>query len=548
MKNFLCSLALILPTLLASSCGAEGPDAPVVLGITPTGGCAPVAEICGDGLDQDCDGSDVACTGSDADNDGFLAGADCDDNNKNVYPGISVACEAPPCGQGTRSCQSDGTFSSCSCTPTCEANGGGSCYYVSATSGALGNPGTWASPWKTIQNFVSYYESGHAPANHVRPGPGDVVYFMSGVYSHTYDYNGQRRALFLRGIHGTPSAPIVVKAYPGQQAIIEPDQHAEGIYILQSSNIILEGFEVRKAWQSGVRVEESSNVEARNLWIHDTDGIDSDNVAGFHSLDVENLELHHSLLHDNYDHTNDDTGGMKTENSRNMVLFRGGDARIHHNTFYQSPPLNDPKTGGCITYKHAANQMGSVFEVAYNTFRNCWFTAVGSGTSGTRIHHNLIINSDPIVFRNNGGTTRLADNIVEYNTIVGGTGLSYEPTNEFFPIGDMIFRNNIVVDSGTYGQERGMVTVHPYGSDELYDQSVGKMSINSNCYYNESNEPRWSLFADNDNASMDKGGIYNISEWRALGFDTSSQVVNPQLSSTYIPQEPGCQGYGAYPQ
>ncbi|WP_458777307.1 PilC/PilY family type IV pilus protein [Desulforhopalus sp. 52FAK] len=48
-------------------------------------------EICGDGLDQDCNGSDATCA-DDNDFDGFVDTDDCDDNDPTVYPGASEIC------------------------------------------------------------------------------------------------------------------------------------------------------------------------------------------------------------------------------------------------------------------------------------------------------------------------------------------------------------------------------------------------------------------------------------------------------------------------
>ncbi len=47
-------------------------------------------EICGDGVDQDCNGADAPCTGDDNDNDGDGYSpnqGDCNDNNNTIYPG-----------------------------------------------------------------------------------------------------------------------------------------------------------------------------------------------------------------------------------------------------------------------------------------------------------------------------------------------------------------------------------------------------------------------------------------------------------------------------
>jgi hypothetical protein len=44
-------------------------------------------EICGDGLDQDCDGEDLVCPPLDNDGDGYSVDEDCDDNNAAINPG-----------------------------------------------------------------------------------------------------------------------------------------------------------------------------------------------------------------------------------------------------------------------------------------------------------------------------------------------------------------------------------------------------------------------------------------------------------------------------
>src|SRR6056297_2120844 len=51
-------------------------------------------EICGDGIDQDCDGSDLTCPENvDDDGDGYTENeGDCDDNDASIYPGATEIC------------------------------------------------------------------------------------------------------------------------------------------------------------------------------------------------------------------------------------------------------------------------------------------------------------------------------------------------------------------------------------------------------------------------------------------------------------------------
>lgn len=60
-------------------------------GIAP---CLPETEMCGDEIDQDCDGSDLDCDDSDDDGDGYTENdGDCDDENASVNPGALEVCD-----------------------------------------------------------------------------------------------------------------------------------------------------------------------------------------------------------------------------------------------------------------------------------------------------------------------------------------------------------------------------------------------------------------------------------------------------------------------
>lgn len=547
MKHLLAlfvASAIVLTSMLVQSSAAQLPDAPIVLD-NGSGGCTPTTEICGDGIDQDCNGSDARCPGTDGDWDGVAQGVDCDDNNRHIYPGVYVSCSAT-CGQGTKLCQSSGSYSTCSCTPLCEAKGSGRCYYVSKLTGSDTNSGTFDKPLKTYLRF----NPGNPAGSQISLQAGDVVYLMSGLYTENYSYENVQTAIYLNGRRGTSSTPIVVKAYPGAHPVISPSVNAYGVYLINDQYVTFDGIEIAGTYGAGVIIYESSYIEMRNMWVHDTDGLDNNNVAGFYINTVDHFTLDHSLVHDNYDRTNEDTGGEKTENSRNIVLFEGGNAKLSYNVVFQTPPITASKTGGCITYKHGQQVAGGTFEVDHTVLWNCFFHSIGTSTYNGNFHHNLILNSDQIHLKNLGGTTNIKDNVFQFNTIVGGRGLAYLPsqagTGNF---GLLTFKKNLVVDNGSYNSDiGGIIAIDPYGTDDFYSSVVSgnMLSFSSNCYYNPNQTAMFGLFSYNYGTNMSAGGLYDFATWRSKGYDSGSSVTNPQLDSNFVPQASTCSAFGRY--
>jgi len=393
----------------------------------PSGSCQPSEEICGDFVDQDCNGEDLLCSGSDKDLDGFPVGEDCDDTNRFVYPGISVRCEASGgASSGVKTCGSGGSFGACSSQPLCEAKGGGRCYYISKLTGSDSNPGTFDKPFRSYLNLVTYYDHRERPAGWKELAAGDVVYFMSGTYKDNYTYDRHRRAIFFRNVHGTASAPIVLKAYPGAHPILSSTDRVPAMFFFQSSHITVEGFEITGSFERGINTDEVSSLTIRNNRIHGIDGVDNDNLAGVYLARADNTLVTHNLIYDNYDRTNQDTAGRSTENSRNLVLFLGWDNRVSYNVIFNSVPITAEKSGGCVGYKHSAIQPGhpnQIFEFDHNILRNCKHSSISSGSFRSRVHHNLIVDSSLARFKDLGGPTINQDNIFEFNTLRNYAGL-----------------------------------------------------------------------------------------------------------------------------
>ncbi len=544
-------LKIILP-ILASSPIISFALPPLVFKAAD-GRCTPVAEICGDAIDQDCDGTDLLCPGSDKDLDGFSDPQDCDPSDRRIYPGVSVACTVGSTS-GTKTCQTSGQYNGCSTAPLCEATGSGKCYYISAAAGLDSNPGTFASPWKTFLNITSYYRDSEKPSGFKTLSPGDVVYFLPGVYRESYFFENAMSGFQIRNVAGTPANKVTVKAYPGSRVTISPKERVVGFKIYNSKNVLIEGLELAQGYGAGLRIEDGSEfIEGRNLWIHDTDGIDNYNVAGVYSVRSKEININHSFIHDNYDRTCEDTGGQRTENSRNLVFFDGGNMRVNYNIIFQTPPVTAPKTGSCVVYKHGQDLVGGVFEVGHNIMKNCYFTGIGTATYGGWFHHNLIVDSEnSISIRNHGVPTGLSGNVAEFNTIVNSIGLEFTPsqaTEVGSTFGVNTFRKNIVVDSRSYNSDSGgIIKVDPYGNDITYLAVTNNMffRVSDNCYFNSNGSTMFGYFSSNHAPSVSLGGLYNFSSWQGLGFDSGSSVVNPNFTSTYLPQASQCLNKGIF--
>lgn len=84
-----------------SSSGSDSGSGPVDLGVLPDG-CVPMIEICGDHMDQNCDGRDTSC--GDTDMDGIqacragddLTMCDCDDARTDVRPPFNTGVPGAP--------------------------------------------------------------------------------------------------------------------------------------------------------------------------------------------------------------------------------------------------------------------------------------------------------------------------------------------------------------------------------------------------------------------------------------------------------------------
>ena len=224
--------------------------------------CIPQAEICGSGIDENCDSIDASCSGNDKDRDGFPSSQDCDDSNRFIYPGISVACEAS-CGKGHRICQSNGSYSNCICTPLCEAQNA-NCYYVDPVSGSNNGTGTFSNRVNSLNRLLEI----------VNLAAGDYVYLFSGLYD-----SGLGRQLVISNIQASNNAMLVFKNYPSEKPIFRSETLSPGITIFQSRGIMLDGIIIDSPFHFGISIDSSRDITIRNSIIRGVKILDNNSAS-----------------------------------------------------------------------------------------------------------------------------------------------------------------------------------------------------------------------------------------------------------------------------
>lgn len=135
-------------------------------------------------------------------------------------------------------------------------------------------------------------------------------------------------------------------------------------------------------------------------------------------------------------------------------------------------------------------------------------------------------------------------------------------------IGSLTYSNNIIVaNTEEYNtlhptwEDKPVIRINRYGSDEDFDKTVPFLTFNDNCYiyYSNDNEDSFDLFSLGES----KGGTYitrtcpatgdlipwttaayNFTEWQAEGFDTNSFLADPVLDPFFVATAPSCKSKG----
>jgi hypothetical protein len=382
----------------------------------------------------------------------------------------------------------------------CEAASGSSCYYLSPQGSDTDN-GSYDSPWKTFTNAVS---------NSIKPG--DIIYARGGIYSELPNLYGAKAVLCLNtyaGFVGDAATPVTYKSYPGETAIIDPGNVNNGVYV-QGANkrgIIIEGFEIRNSWISGIRLEDTpSHITIRKNHIYNTDGPQGANVGGIRSNSAHDIVIENNLIHSNYQRDLPDN-----MNNANIFIFSGTTGFLVRNN-----EMYDSVQG--LFYKHSGYG-SSTFENNYlhdlrgNGFLIC--------TDNITMQNNLLRNISGTAFNIHleGGCTECSrNNSILHNTTAncGGSYLRRRGSDRPGAIATTV-RDNIFFSTGN-------PSIWRYGSDQHFIAATPDLRASYNNY--STSLLNFNYFGAGDSYG-DLGGIYLLSQFQEMGFELNSFNADP---------------------
>ncbi len=305
--------------------------------------------------------------------------------------------------------------------------------YYTATSGSDSNPGTLTQPFQTIMHGVSLLQ------------PGDTLLVRGGTYA--------------EAITDIPSgtswsAPVTLKAYPGETVTIMPNSGANRVlefsayenqqfiivdgFILDGTNVGYDAVKFQENTASGVAHDvKIINAEVRNAPQQGILTNDDTNNLYFGNLNVHDngtTDFHHGIYIKN--------SGTIIENSRiyrnagwGVHLYGGTDNNniVRDNMIYNNARVGG-RGAGVGVYTGSGNQVynneiygnqeaieldyGAVSTGVYNnTFYNNvnYGVYVGANASGTTIRNNIFNQTSGTMLSNNGSSTTADHNLMGTN-------------------------------------------------------------------------------------------------------------------------------------
>ena len=320
-------------------------------------------------------------------------------------------------------------------------------YYV-ATTGGDSNPGTSASPWRTLQKAADTVVA------------GDTVIVAPG------DYAG-----FMIQNSGTASAPILFQASGAANITSRNARTADGINIESwgaspADHIIIDGFTINNTsgtiTRAGIRSVANTGVIIKNNKIGQTRGMGTWGIfTGF----SENI-----LIENNICANSVAQHGIYHSNSADNPVIRGNTCYTNYAAGIQ---LNaDASMGGDGIISRALLENN----ILYDNGRAGGSAFNLDGVQDSIIRNNLLYNNHAggLVLYQGDGAGGSMNNVVANNTIIQASDGRWAINISTYSTGNVLL-NNIVLQNHTY---RGVITIDDtslpgfYSNNNLYSGNI----------------------------------------------------------------------------
>ncbi len=300
--------------------------------------------------------------------------------------------------------------------------------YYAATNGSSSGDGSSGRPW----NLATALSGGNGKVQ-----PGDTVWLRGGTYA------GQFRST----LTGTAAAPIVVRQYPGERAIIDGGGSTSDTFVADGSYSVFWGFEMTNSdpvrccstssfFRADMMVSHATHVKFINMIVHD-------GGPGYYTWSpYGDVEIYGAIIYNiGYDGSDRGHGhGMYLKNDvgplvvRDNILFNSYGYGIHAYTNTGDGLLNGIHLEGNVSFNSGtlsaqgtSGNIGNLGQPPANNMAmidNMTFFSPGIGGS------NWLLGSGD-------GLTATG------NYVVGGTGMSQGTWT------NAIITGNTVITSGT---------------------------------------------------------------------------------------------------
>jgi len=382
----------------------------------------------------------------------------------------------------------------------------GSVYYV-AKDGSNSWDGSLEHPWLTIQKAADTMVA------------GDTVYIKEGVYTENV----------LAQQSGSPEKFITYMAYPGHKSVIDAGGTGTAFSIIGKSYIRMDSLEIRNAGNWGILVEDSTNIEIRNVRVSYSNWENIQIRGNSSQVVVEKCEVSYSQSYSGIDiyqyngrpyhvtvinciaHHNEQFAGIASEQADNLIIdsntcynnrlgidIGSGDRNIiRNNTVYAC------ETGVALS----SNEDSEVYDnIIYNIgdeaiYSYC-FSVHGEAHARNKWYRNIVYNSGFGIYeskwdwKGNEGTSSDHEfyNNLFYNI---GTHGAYRVPFYFQGSTGIKFRNNTIYMNPNYDAvqflggainskiENTIISINGDKSPIILDSSSGTGAvIDYNCYHN----------------------------------------------------------------